>query len=408
MGIYKFEDMRRYNQILLVAGVIIISFNLRPAITAVGPLVGMIQDDLGLASWSIGILTSLPLFGFAVMSPVAPWLGNKYTNEIVLIGGMITLAIGILLRLVPMSVFLFGGTLLIGLGIAVANVLLPGVLKERFPNQVPLMTGVYSTAMGLVAALASGVSIPLANAAGLGWELSLAVWVIPALMGVAIWVYFFIQRRSANEVKVQYIAASDTRMWRSRLAWQVAVFLGLQAFIYYVVIAWLPEIVQGSGISTNAAGWILSYCQFVGLPFGFLVPVIAGKLKSQSTLTVGICLLALLGSIGLLFSEIYVIMIASVTLLGIATGSLFPLALAFLGMRAAGPRQAAELSGMAQALGYFLAAIGPILMGYLRDVANGWQLPLIILVIVIVVMTITGFGAGRNRTISDEFEDMSR
>ncbi|WP_373894066.1 CynX/NimT family MFS transporter [Virgibacillus sp. CBA3643] len=408
MGIYKFEDMRRYNKILIVAGIIIISFNLRPAITAVGPLVGMIQDDLGLASWSIGILTSLPLFGFAVMSPVAPWLGNKYTNEIVLIGGMVTLAIGIVLRLVPMSVFLFGGTLLIGLGIAVANVLLPGVLKERFPNQVPLMTGVYSTAMGLVAALASGVSIPLANAAGLGWELSLAVWVIPALMGVAIWVYFFIQRRSANEVKVQYIAASDTRMWRSRLAWQVAVFLGLQAFLYYVVIAWLPEIVQGSGISTNAAGWMLSYCQFVGLPFGFLVPVIAGKLKSQSTLTVGICLLALLGTIGLLFSEIYIIMIASVTLLGIATGSLFPLALAFLGMRAAGPRQAAELSGMAQALGYFLAAIGPILMGYLRDVANGWQLPLIILVIVIVVMTITGFGAGRNRTISDEFEDMSR
>lgn len=408
MGIYKFEDMRRYNQILLVAGIIIISFNLRPAITAVGPLAGMIQDDLGLASWSIGILTSLPLIGFAVMSPVAPWLGNKYTNEIVLIGGMITLAIGIVLRLVPMSVFLFGGTLLIGLGIAVANVLLPGVLKERFPNQVPLMTGVYSTAMGLVAALASGVSVPLANVAGLGWELSLAVWVIPALMGVAIWVYFFIQRRSANEIKVQYIAASDTRMWRSRLAWQVAVFLGLQAFLYYVVIAWLPEIVQGSGISMNGAGWMLSFSQFVGLPFGFLLPVIAGKLKSQSTLTVGICLLALLGTIGLLFSEIYIIMIISVTLLGIATGSLFPLALAFLGMRAAGPRQAAELSGMAQALGYFLAAIGPILMGYLRDVANGWQLPLIILIIVIIAMTITGYGAGRNRTISDEFEDMSR
>ncbi|UJL46076.1 MFS transporter [Virgibacillus sp. NKC19-16] len=152
MGIYKFEDMRRCNQILLVVGIISISFNLRPAITSVGPLVGMIQNDLGLASWSIGILTSLPLIRFAVMSPVAPWLGNKYTNEIVLIGGMIILAIGIVLRLVPMSMFLFGGTLLIGLGIAVANVLLPGVLKERFPNRVPLMTGVYSTAMGLVAA----------------------------------------------------------------------------------------------------------------------------------------------------------------------------------------------------------------------------------------------------------------
>src|SRR5699024_10528214 len=180
MGIYQFEDLKRYNQFLLVVGIIVIAFNLRAAITSVGPLADVFGVDLGLASWSVGILTSLPLVAFAVMSPVAPKLGNNYSYEVVLIAGRVVLLFALLARSIPMSVFLFGGTVLIGLGIAVSNVLLPGVIKERFPNRVPLMTSVYSIAMGLVAALASGVSVPLADSAGLGWEWSLAVWGIPA------------------------------------------------------------------------------------------------------------------------------------------------------------------------------------------------------------------------------------
>ncbi|SFD68637.1 MFS transporter, CP family, cyanate transporter [Lentibacillus persicus] len=406
MGIYQFEDLKRYNQILLVAGIIIIAFNLRAAITSVGPLANVIGDDLSLSSWSLGILTSLPLVAFAVMSPVAPKLGNRYSNEIVLINGMVVLFIGILARSVPMPFFLFGGTLLIGLGIAVSNVLLPGVIKERFPNRVPLMTSVYSVAMGLMAALASGVSVPLANRAGLGWEWSLAVWAIPALAGAGIWFYFVKRREAANEVSVHYIAASDVRMWKSRLAWEVAVFLGLQAFLYYVIIAWLPAIVQDYGASSGTAGWMLSYAQFIGLPAS-LLPIVAGKLKSQSVLTAGICLLAAVGSAGLLIGQSLVMMTVSVTLLGIATGALFPLALSFLGMRTGDARQAAELSGMAQALGYFLAALGPIMIGSLNDVTSGWQTPLIVLLIVSVLMAIVGYGAGRNRTVEDEFKDMS-
>ncbi|HLS08461.1 MFS transporter [Lentibacillus sp.] len=406
MGIYQFEDLKRYNQFLLVVGIIVIAFNLRAAITSVGPLADVIGDDLGLASWSVGILTSLPLVAFAVMSPVAPKLGNKYSNEVVLIAGMVVLLIGILARSIPMSVFLFGGTVLIGLGIAVSNVLLPGVIKERFPNRVPLMTSVYSIAMGLVAALASGVSVPLADSAGLGWEWSLAVWGIPAFAGIVIWVYFVKQRRAANEVSVHYVTASDVRMWKSRLAWEVAVFLGLQAFLYYVMIAWLPAILQNYGAGSGTAGWMLSYAQFIGLPAS-LLPVVAGKFKSQSSLTVGGCLLASAGAAGLLLGQSNVIMVASVTLLGVSTGGLFPLSLAFLGMRTSDAQQAAELSGMAQALGYFLAALGPIMIGFLNDATKGWQIPLIMVLAVSVVMAIVGFGAGRNRTVEDEFKDMA-
>lgn len=406
MGIYKFKDMKKRNQVLLIVGVILVAFNLRPAITAVGPLIGLIDADLDLPGWSLGILTSLPLIGFAVMSPVAPILGRKYSNEMVLIGGMVFLGIGIIIRSVPIVPFLFGGTLLIGVGIAVANVLLPGILKERFPDNVPLMTGVYSTAMGLMAALASGISIPLASLDNSSWELSLGVWLVPALLAILVWVYFVKRRRSANEVEVHYIPASEVRMWRSRLAWEVSIFLGLQAFFYYVIITWLPTILQANGVSSESAGWLLSYAQLIGLPIGFLLPVLAGKLKSQSILTAGISLLALIGSAGLLFEGSNIIMMISVTIVGIATGGLFPLALAFLGMRASNARHAAELSGMAQALGYFLAALGPIVMGFLHDIAMGWHLPLVVLMVVLVIMLFAGYGAGRNRTIGDEYKRM--
>ncbi|GAB3790419.1 CynX/NimT family MFS transporter [Virgibacillus kimchii] len=407
MSVYKYEDMKRFNQTLLIFGVILIAFNLRPSITAVGPLIGMISSDLQLPGWSLGLITSLPLIGFAIMSPITPLLSRRYSNEVVVIGGMVTLAIGMVLRSIPMIFFLFAGTILIGVGIAVANVLLPGIIKERFPDNVGMMTGVYSTAMGLMAALASGLSIPLAGLFNNSWELSLAVWIIPAVLGIAVWTYFVRHRTSADEVEVQYIAADQVKMWRSRLAWEVSIFLGLQALFYYVLIAWLPSILQENGLSNEFAGWMLSYSQFIGLPFGLFLPILAGKLKSQTRITVGISLLAIAGTCGLFFSQSSIIMFTSVTLVGLTSGALFPLSLAFLGMRAGNAQQAAELSGMAQALGYFLAAIGPIAAGYLRDLGGSWHVPLIVLIVCLIFMTIAGYGAGRNRTISDEYQAMA-
>ncbi|AIF44969.1 MFS transporter [Virgibacillus sp. SK37] len=403
MSIYTYEELKRYNQVLLISGIIVVAFNLRAALTSVGPLVGIIRETLALPNWSIGILTSLPLFAFALMSPIAPKLGVKYSKEVVMIAGMIILCLGLLLRSVPFVPLLFGGTILLGIGIAVANVLLPGVIKERFPNRVPLMTSVYATAMGLFAALASGVSIPIAEGAGLGWQIALGIWVVPALAAIAIWVYFVKQRTSANKVRMHYVYASNTKMWRSPLAWQVAIFMGLQAFLYNVMITWLPDILFDYGVNKETAGWMLSFNQFIGLPASLLAPIIAGKFKSQQGMVIVLSLLFFLGFAGLLVGDSYQLMVASVIIMGIGSGGIFPLALAFLGMRAKDGQEAAELSGMAQAVGYFLAAVGPILMGYLVDATGSWTYPLITLLIVSILTLIVGLGAGRNRVVSDDF-----
>src|SRR5699024_8888305 len=164
----------------MVIGIIIAAFNLRPGMTSVGPLIGIIRDDVGLANWSAGLLTSLPLIAFAVMSPIVPSLGNRYTNERIMVVGLAVLIVGIGIRSISLMLFLFAGTILVGVGIAICNVLLPGVVKEKFPQKVGLMTSVYSTSMGIFAAIASGLSVPFANGLGWGWQLSLIIWSIPA------------------------------------------------------------------------------------------------------------------------------------------------------------------------------------------------------------------------------------
>ncbi|WP_281413793.1 CynX/NimT family MFS transporter [Ornithinibacillus massiliensis] len=383
---------------LVVAGIIIVAFNLRPAITSVGPLMSTIRDDVGLSNWSVGLLTSLPLIAFAFMSPIAARLGNRFTNEKVILWGLIFLLAGIAVRSVSLIGLIFLGTLLVGVGISVCNVLLPGVVKDKFPLKVGLMTSVYSTAMGIFAATASGVSVPLANGIGLGWKVALSVWATPAVLGIIIWIYLSNKSRHATP-ETEFITGTDTNVWKSALAWQIAAYMGLQSFLFYVTISWLPEILHSHGMSMETAGWLLSYTQFVGLPASFLVPVLAAKFASQRliVLVMGIC--SMVGFTGLLLGTNNILIIISITLIGLALSGTFALALAFLGMRARDAKQAASLSGMAQALGYILAAIGPIFIGYLFDLTHAWTIPIISLMIVALLVTVFGFGAGRDKYV---------
>ena len=383
---------------MLMLGIIFVAFNLRPAITSVGPLVGIIQKDLDLMHWSVGLLTSLPLIAFSFVSPVVPKLSRRLGNERALILGLVILFMGIGLRFMSMAFFLFAGTLLVGVGIAICNVLLPSIVKGKFPLKVGLMTSVYSTSMGLMASLASGVSIPLAEGLNLGWQNTLIIWGIPVVLAIVIWLYLAKTKEETQAVLKQN-RSHDQAIWRSPLAWQIALFMGLQSFQFYVVISWLPEILHNKGASMETAGWLLSVTQLVGLPFSFLVPVLAGRLRSQKWLAVLLGLCSFVGFGGLLLGSSQWVLIVSILFLGIGLGGSFPLALTFLGMRARDARQAAELSGMSQSIGYILAAIGPLFIGFLYDLTHVWTLPLITLMIITGLMVVFGVFAGRDRYV---------
>lgn len=393
------SNVNKLYKILLITGIILVAFNLRPAITSVGPLMSTIRDDVGLSNWSVGLLTSLPLVAFAIMSPLAARLGNRFSNERAILWGLVVLLIGIAIRSVSLIMLIFMGTVLIGVGIAICNVLLPGVVKDKFPLKVGLMTSIYSTAMGIFASTASGVSVPIARGMDLGWKIALLVWAIPAVLAILMWFYLAFKGKKRSTPDLPLVAVTDTNLWKSPLAWQIAAYMGLQSFLFYVTISWLPEILHSNGMSMETAGWMLSFTQFVGLPASFIVPVIAGKFSSQRPIVLVIGIISLTGFAGLLFGSSYFVLILSIILIGIALSGTFALALALLGMRAKTAKQAASLSGMAQALGYLLAAVGPMFIGYLFDLTTKWTAPLIVMMIVSVLVVIFGMGAGRNRYV---------
>lgn len=381
-----------------IIGIVLIAFNLRPAITSLGPLVGMIQDDVGLAHWSAGLLMSLPLVVFAIMSPLVPKIANKLTNELTLIIGLTSLLIGIVIRSIPMTFFLFTGTLLAGLGIAIGNVLLPAVVKDKFPQKFGLMTSVYSTSMGLIASLASGVSVPLATDLNLGWQGAQIVWALPVVVAILVWV-FLRKYNLRDSGSIQQRSSASNRMWRTPLAWQIAIFMGFQSFLFYVTISWLPEILHSHGISMEAAGWLLSFTQLVGLPASFFIPVLAGRAQSQVKFAFMLGLCAIVGYSGLLLGSSFPMLIVSIALIGFALGGAFPLALSFIGLRARNANQAAELSGMTQSTGYLLAAVGPLFIGYLYDMAHSWTIPILTLIFVSMVVVVFGMLSGQNRYV---------
>jgi MFS transporter, CP family, cyanate transporter len=393
-------NMDPAKQYLFIAGIILVAFNLRPAITSLGPLVGIIQDDVGLAHWSAGLLMSLPLLVFAFMSPLVPKIALRLTNERTLLIGLFSLFTGIAIRSIPMAFFLFAGTFLAGLGIAIGNVLLPAVVKEKFPNKFGLMTSVYSTSMGLIASLASGISVPLAVDADLGWQGAQAVWALPVIAAFTVWLFLFRSHKSNPGNVMLNPGTASGWMWRTPLAWQLALFMGFQSSLFYVTISWLPEILHSHGISIATAGWLLSFTQLVGLPASFFIPVLAGKYQSQVWIAFALSLCAIAGYCGLLFGSTYPLLIISIILIGVALGGSFPLALSYIGLRARNGMQAAELSGMAQSTGYIIASIGPLFIGYLFDLTHSWTLPLIMLIGISAIVMVFGMLSGRNRFVS--------
>lgn len=383
---------------LFIAGIVLTAFNLRPAITSLGPLVGLIQEDVGLTHWSAGLLMSLPLIIFSIMSPIVPKMASRLSNERTMVLGLTTLLIGIVIRTIPTAFFLFTGTILVGLGIAIGNVLLPAVVKEKYPKKFGLMTSVYSTSMGLIASLASGISIPLAQGLHFGWQGAQIVWGIPAIIAIIVWV-FLSKNRVGEKNEIKKTQSGENRVWSSTLAWQIAIFMGFQSFLFYVTISWLPEILLSHGLSMEAAGWLLSFTQLVGLPTSFIIPVLASRFTSQSWIAFALSFCSILGYIGLWLGTSYPALMISITLIGIALGGSFPLALSYIGLRARNGSQAAALSGMAQSTGYILAAVGPLFIGYLFDKTHSWTTPLITLIVISFITMIFGTISGRNRYV---------
>jgi MFS transporter, CP family, cyanate transporter len=384
----------RLRSVLLVLGIVLLAANLRPALTSVAPLIGQIRADTGISNGVAGLLTTLPLLAFGLLSPVAPRVARRFGMERVLLVSLLVLAAGILLRWAGAVAALFLGTAILGAAIALGNVLLPGLVKREFPEHAGLMTSVYSTSLGISAALAAGVSVPLAQLDGIGWRGALAVWALPALLAGVAWLPQL--GRSDRPADLSARSSPGIKdLWRSPLAWQVTLFMGLQSLAYYVTLTWLPEILQDGGMGAARAGWMLGLSQAVSIVAIFSAPVIAERRPSQRGVVAVAVGVSGAGALGLLVAGSTAATLW-VVLLGLGQGASFSLALTFFALRSPDPGHAAALSGMAQSVGYLLAAGGPFLFGVLRDATGSWKVPLALLLATTVCLLIAGMGAARD------------
>ena len=391
------REPSRVRVVLLVLGILLLAANLRAALTGVTPLIGQIRADTGISNGVAGLLTTLPLVAFGVLSPVAPLLSRRIGMERALFASLFVLAAGILLRSAGPVVALFLGTAILGAAIAAGNVLLPGLIKREFPERPGLMTSAYSTTMGIAAALAAGASAPIAFGAGLGWRASLALWALFALLAAIAWLPQVRGARPPDATERPPLGAG--RLWRSPLAWQVTLFMGLQSLVYYVTLTWLPEILQDEGLSASGAGWMLALAQAVGIVTMFLAPMIASRRPSQRRIVAAAVIMNGVGTLGLLVAGGAAAALW-VVFLGLGQGACFSLALTFFALRAPDPEHAAALSGMAQSIGYLFAAAGPSLFGILRDVTGGWTVPLALMLAFTACLLLSGLGAARDAQVA--------
>ncbi|MBF8745558.1 MFS transporter [Pseudomonas putida] len=374
---------------LLLLGLVLVALNLRPALSSMAPVLGQVSEALGLSASLAGLLTTLPVLCLGLAAPLAPLLARRFGSERVIFGILATLALGIALRSNLGALGVFLGSLLAGASIGIIGVLLPGIVKRDFPRHAGALTGVYTMALCLGAAMAAGSTVPLTQHFGDSWALGLGFWVVPAILAMLAWLPQVRQGHGAHK------AAYRVRgLWRDRLAWQVTLYMGLQSSLAYIVFGWLPSILIGRGLSPTQAGLVLSGSVIVQLASSLAAPWLATRGKDQRLAIVVVMLTTLAGLFGCLYAPLSGLWGWAVVL-GIGQGGTFALALTLIVLRSSDAHVAANLSSMAQGVGYTLASMGPFAVGLVHDLTGGWTAVGWIFAVLGVAAIVSGLGAGR-------------
>jgi MFS transporter, CP family, cyanate transporter len=376
---------------------VLLATNLRPAAAAIGPLLGRIRADTGLSATGAGVLSTLPVLCFGALAPLAPALVRRLGERSTAALALAVLLLGLLVRLVPGLGFLFAGTALAGAAIAVANVLLPVMVRGNFPERVGLLTGMYTTALVGFAALAAGVSVPVADAFGGGWRPGLAIWGVPAAVALVVWAPQLARRRpSPAASRGTHIGFAP--LLRDPVAWAVTLFFALQSAGFYATLAWLPSVFHSHGESTSAAGFLLSLSLVVGLIPALTVPSLAARARDQRPFMLAFVACVAAGWMGILVAPTAAPYLW-VVLLGLGQNAMFPLALTLIVLRGGPVTSTSALSTLVQTVGYLIAAAGPLAIGAVHDVSGSWTPALIVLLALLVPQLIVGLEAARDRTV---------
>lgn len=375
---------------LLALTIFLVALNLRTALAALPPLVRMIQDDLGLSGAVAGLLTTLPVLCMGVFAPVAQRLAYRVGREATVAWALVLLLAGQLMRLAGAEVaLLMLSTVVVGIGIALAGTVLPGIVKEFFAARSGTMTGVYLLAMMVGASTASALSVPLADAFG-AWQESLALWSVLAVVGLAAWLPVVRRVNDHVEPAPEPSAPGARRRgtgplpWRSATTWLLAGYLALQSFGFYSQIAWISPAYQAHGWSARDAGLLLSLWSIAQLVTGMAGPALADRVRDRRPLVAVAVCCNLLGLAAIVVAPTLA-PVLWVLLLAFGQGGGFALGLVKLVDYAPTPAASARLSALVFLVSYSVASLGPFVFGAVHDATAGFTAPFALLLAVAAV-----------------------
>jgi CP family cyanate transporter-like MFS transporter len=380
----------------VVLGVVIalVAANLRPALVSVGPVLTDLRADLGLSGAGAAVLTALPVGCLGALAATAPALARRWGVERLITLVLAVLALALAIRVSSGTAVLFAGTIVATGAIAIANVLIPALIKREFAGHTGTMTGVYTMALSGAAAIAAGSTVPIGNASGHGWRGGLLFWAFPAALALVVWTActWHTESRAAAAPTV------DASLLRDPLTWQITFFFGLQSLSFYSVLSWIPSIFRDHGYSAEAAGLLLSISAFVQIPVSLVLPHFAARAADQRWSLLACVGVTALGLAGVLFAP-EAAPYGWMVLLGLGQGGSFGVGLLLFSVRTRSTVETARLSAQAQTVGYLLAAVGPLLVGAVHDATGSWTLPIALLLVLLVPQGVFALLAGANRVV---------
>ena len=389
--------MARRSTVLVLAAILLLSLNLRPAAVSVGPVLDELRDGLDMGPAAAGLLTSLPVLSFAIFGALAPLAARRLGPHRVTFLALLAVVVGLATRsVVGDEASFLALSLLATAGMAMANVLIPSLVRLHFPERIGLLTGLYTTSLAVGLTAAFLLTVPMADAFG-GWRYGIGAWAVLGAVAAVPW-FGLIRRDRALEAPVRDVGYGDIA--RTRLGWAMTVFFGLQSLMAYAVFGWFATLWRDNGFGAGTASALVGIVAAMSIPLSFVLPQAVARPGDQRPVLVMVMSCYPVAYVGLLLAP-HSLAVLWAVVLGTALTT-FPIVLAYIGLRTRTAGATAALSGWTQSTGYLMAALGPFGVGLLHEATGAWTVPLLVLTGLSVPLFAVGLYVGKPAHLEDQ------